>query len=144
VLSRVLVIDESLNPRLANALRHRGRNARPVQEMGLKGTPDPELIRRVFGLFDDPVLVTADDFMPAEHGAVLASEDATVATIKPWVEAEGYIDEWDGQSRRTQGEWEEEIVHRWAHAMQTQRPGTVRRYGLAAHAPWRRPRRSRG
>jgi hypothetical protein len=111
--------------------------------MGLKGTPDAELIRRVFRLFDDPVLVTADDFMPAEHEAVLASENATVATIRPWLESDAYIDEWDGQRRRTQSEWEEEIVHPWAHAMQTQRTGTVRRYGLASHAPWRRPRRGR-
>lgn len=50
---------------------------------------------------------------------------------------------WDGQRRRDQGEWEDEIVHRWAHAMQTQRRVTVRRYGLAAHAVWRRPRRGR-
>src|SRR5215217_4478982 len=32
--------------------------------------------------------VTGDDFMPAEHAAVLVAENATVATIKPWVGSE--------------------------------------------------------
>jgi Domain of unknown function (DUF5615) len=141
VLSRVLVIDESLNPRLAKELRNRGRHARPVQDLGLKGASDAELIRRVFGLYDDPVLVTADDFMPAEHAGVLLSVNATVATIRPWIESMALTDEWGGERRRNQGEWEEEIVHRWVHVMQIQRTGTTRRYGLAANAIWRRPRR---
>jgi hypothetical protein len=143
VLSRVLVIDENLNPRLARGLRNRGRNSRAVEDIGLKGTPDAELIMRVFGLYDDPVLVTGDDFMPAEHAGALESVNATVATVRPWVESEALTDTWDGQRRRNQSEWEEEVVHRWAHAIQTQRRGTVRRYGLAAHAPWRRPRKRR-
>lgn len=142
MLSRVLVIDESLNPRLAKELRNRGRQSRPVQDLGLKGSPDAELIRRVFALYDDPVLVTADDFMPAEHASALSTVNGTVATIRPWIAADALTDEWDGQQRRDQGEWEEEIIHRWAHAMQAQRAGTVRRYGPAAHAIWRRPRRS--
>jgi hypothetical protein len=143
VLSRVLVIDENLSLRLAKELRNRGRHSRPIEELGLKGAPDAELIQRVFVLFDDPVLVTGDDFMPAEHAAALSAVNATVATIRSWRASDALIDEWDGKQRRTQDEWEQEVVHRWVHAMQTQRSGTVRRYGLAAHALWRRPRRSR-
>ncbi len=78
---------------------------------------------------------------PAERAAVIASMNATVATIRTWVKSEATIDEWDGKQRRDPGEWEDEIVHRWAHAMQTQRRGTVRRYALSSNAVWRRPRR---
>ena len=138
---RVLVIDENLNPRLARELRNRGRNARAIEEMGLKGADDPDLIRRTFAFYNDPVLVTSDDFMPAEHSAVLNDVQATVATIRPWTGTDD-DDYWDGKFHRDPSEWEGEIVHRWAHIIQRQRTGTIRRYGLTSNAAWRLPRRS--
>lgn len=140
---RVLVIDENLNPRLARELRHRGRRASAVEDLRLKSALDPELIRRVFLFFDDPVLVTGDDDMPAEHSAVLASVSATVATIRSWNAKDADIGSWEGQKHRTEDEWSQEIVHRWAQAMQAQRTGTIRRYGPHSHATWRPPRRRR-
>jgi hypothetical protein len=141
VSARVLVIDENLNPRLARELRHRGRRSRTVEDLGLKSALDADLIRRVFALFDDPVLVTADDSMPAEHEEVLRSVDATIATLRPWTPTAADVGRWEGQDHRSEEEWLQEIVHRWAHAMQTQDRGTFRRYGPRSSAPWRAPRR---
>jgi hypothetical protein len=140
---RILVIDENLNPQLARDLRRRGRRSRAVEDLGLKSTLDPELIQKVFQLYDDPVLVTADDSMPAEHANVISSVNATIATIKRWDRAEAYVGDWEGQLHRSEEEWSQEIVHRWAHAMQRQQTGSVRRYGVASHAQWRPPRRIR-
>jgi hypothetical protein len=139
---RVLVIDENLNPRLARELRNRGRRARPVEDLAMKSALDPELIRRVFAFFDDPVLVTADDAMPAEHGDVLKSVQATIATVRPWDALHADIGDWEGQKHRTEEEWSQEVVHRWAHRMQTQQRGTWRRYSVNSHSLWR-PRRTR-
>jgi hypothetical protein len=139
---RVLVIDENLNPRLANQLRNRGRRAVAVEDLRLKSALDPELIEKVFQLYKDPVLVTADDGMPAEHGALLAKVHATVAVVKPWDRDEADIGRWEGQDHRSEEEWSHEILHRWAHTMQTQQTGTNRRYSINAHAAWRPPRRT--
>jgi hypothetical protein len=136
-LERVLVIDESLSKQLANELRRRGRNSRAIEEMGLKGSLDPDVIQRVFAFFPDPVLVTGDDSMPSEHKASLDAAAATVATVVTYVEETAFEVRWDGIDHRTQDDWEREIVHRWAHAIQEQRGGTVRRYGLNRHNAWR-------
>jgi hypothetical protein len=108
--------------------------------MGLKGKLDPEVIPRVFAFFDDLVFVTGDDSMPGEHAAILASVSATVATVVTYVEAIAIEARWEGQDHRTQDDWEREVVHRWAHAIQEQKGGTIRRYGLNRHNLWR-PRR---
>lgn len=138
---RVLVIDENLNPRLARELRNRGRRSRAIEDLGLKSALDAELIRKVFALFEDPVLITADDSMPAEHESVLLSVRATVATLRPWHAKAAHVGDWEGQTHRSEEEWSQEIVHRWAHTMQTQTPGTFRRYGPNSNATWRLPRR---
>ena len=92
---RVIVIDENLNPRLARELRNRGRRAVAVEDLRLKSALDPELIEKVFQLYDDPVLITADDAMAAEHGVLLVSVNATVAVIKPWDRAEAHTGRWE-------------------------------------------------
>ncbi len=140
---RVLVIDEDLPPHLANALLRRGRRATSVQDLRLKSSLDPYVIRKVFGFYDDPVLITGDNDMPAEHASVLAEVNATVAVVKPWSPEEGFVSRWEGQDHRGEDEWEHEVVQRWAHSIQGQVTGTVRRYSLSSHAPWRPPRRPR-
>ena len=140
---RVLIIDENLNPRLARELRNRGRRAVAVEDLRLKSALDPELIEKVFQLYDDPVLITADNAMPAEHEALLANVLATVAVVKPWDRDEAHTGRWEGQDHRSEEEWAQEIVHRWAHKIHDQRTGTIRRYSVNTHAPWRRPRRTR-
>jgi hypothetical protein len=140
---RVLVIDSDLNLRLAKELRNRGRRSRAVEELGLKGSLDPVVIQKVFVLYDDPVLVTGDDDMPAEHATELASVSATVAVVHPWNEEKAHIGKWEGQDHRREDEWEAEIVHRWAHVIQLQRTGTIRRYSVNSYGDWKPKRRSR-
>jgi hypothetical protein len=131
-LSRcTLVLDENLNPRLATELTRRGRNATRVQELGLRGSADPQLLDKLDSQLDIWVLVTADDRLPDSHSEAVHRVGATVATINPEREAGWPLEEW----RR-------EIVHRWAHTMQDQAEGTLRRYTLRRHGVWR-PRRRR-
>jgi hypothetical protein len=128
---RTLVIDENLNPRASTELRRRGRDATRVQELGLRGSPDPQLLRRLDAQLDDWVLVTADDALPEDHATELAEIGGTIATISPDREPGWGLDA-----------WRSEIVHRWAHVMHEQERGTSRRYGLRRHTAWR-PRRRR-
>jgi len=138
---RLIVIDENLNPRLARELRNRGRPSVAVEDLRLKSALDPQLIEKVFQLYDDPVLVTADDAMPAEHGTLLAQVRATVAVLRPWKRDAAHVGSWEGQEHRSEEEWMEEIVHRWAHTIHAQRKGTIRRHSINTHALWRPPRK---
>ena len=81
--------------------------------------------------------------MPAEHAALLSKVNATVAVVKPWVRAEAHTGHWEGQEHRSEEEWTEEIVHRWAHTIHGQRTGTIRRYSVNTHALWRPARMAR-
>jgi hypothetical protein len=128
---RLLVIDEDLAPRLAATLKQRDRNARSVADLGLRRSTDPELLRELAGRrgLGDWILVTGNDGMPAEHPELFDRLGPTVATIDP---------------RRPQEvselQWRADVVHRWAHAIQEQENGTVRRYSLARSVIWT-PRR---
>lgn len=84
---RTLVLDENLNPRLATELTRRGRNATRVQELGLRGSADPQLLDKLDGQLDLWVLVTADDRLPDSHTEAVHRVGATVATINPAREA---------------------------------------------------------
>jgi predicted nuclease of predicted toxin-antitoxin system len=140
---RVLVIDENLNPRIARELRNRGRNGRAIEDIGLKGAGDTEILERVFALYDDPVLVTGDDSLPADHAAALKSANATVAIVASWEEPEATVAHWDGKVHRNEDEWDQEIVHRWAHIITLQGRGTVRRYRPNGYGKWTTRRRAR-
>lgn len=81
------------------------------------------------------VLVTANESMPAEHAAVLAETHLTVAVLDGAVADEIHPDH-----------WKRDIVHRWAHSMERQQDGTIRRYSPLRHGLWterRRPVRRR-
>ena len=125
--SRVLIIDEDLPRRLAAELDKRGRSASTVAALGFSGAKDPKLLAdlRQLGPILEWVLVSGDDAMAWEHGEVIEATGATIAVIDP---------------RRPQGVtqdgWRRDVVHRWAHAMQMQKAGTVRRYSLAANRLW--------
>lgn len=126
---RVLLIDADLNKRLAAELRRRGRQAHAVSEFLPEGTLDPDILRYASATFVDAVLVTGDDAMPWEHGDVVAETKATIAVIAP-----GHPHDPNEDAR------EREIVHRWAHRIQDQATGTVRRYHLTGPVRWT-PRR---
>ena len=77
------------------------------------------------------VLVTADDNLPATHADVVAEVSATIATVDPRRSAD-YADDEDA--------WGREVAHRWAHMMERQSEGSVRRYSDRGGRKWT-PRR---
>jgi hypothetical protein len=97
---RLLVLDDMLPRGLADELAARGRPARTLADLGLQGAPDTQALA-VLG-----VLVTAD-----ERLADARPPGSTVALVaaRP------------GAPRR-------DVVHRHAHEMAAQRPGSSRRY----------------
>lgn len=125
---RLLIVDADLPRRLATYLECRGRKARSTASLGLgEGTIDPDLLTRLASRVDlgEWVLVTGDDSMPAEHSDLFDRLRPTVATIDPR-RPEGLLEIY----------WRFDVVHRWAHRMQEQPPGMVRRYSLRGSAVW--------
>lgn len=118
-MRRLMILDECVSKQVAAELRRRGRNAKGVLELGLGGKDDA-LIEQIAESHPDAVLVTGDDRMPADHAETLARTGVTVATVDP-------IRPSDFLAR----EWNHEVIQRWAHVIETQDRGTVRRYGLA-------------
>jgi hypothetical protein len=124
---RLLFLDEDLDKRLARELRLRGRHAETIYKTDLCGTDDTPLVAKLDELYGaDVVLVTGNDGMPTENGDGFRVERVALATIDT-EHPDGYH----------LNEWRRENVHRWAHAMQTQAPGTMVRYGGARPRPWR-------
>jgi hypothetical protein len=135
-LSRLLIVDESLNKRIAADLRHRGMNASAVAALGWKGLTDPPLLRAIAREHSEAVLITGDDNLPATHRDVLDETHITIAIIGPGRPPEVPEDEWDF-----------DVVQRWAHKMAEQPAASVKRYSLAGAREWRwlkRHRRSPG
>jgi hypothetical protein len=129
-----LIIDADLNKRVATELNRRGRDAIALSELQLRHAKDPDLLRALAQHFSDErwVLVTGDDNMPAVHAAVIAEVNATIATVDPRRPPE-YAESEDA--------WGREVTHRWAHAMEQQADGSVRRYSAGGGRRWSRRRR---
>lgn len=127
-MTRLLVIDASLNRRIATELKGRGRAAASASELGSARMTDAELIRALSRrLAGEPwVLVTADDFLPGEQAELLARHRVTVATVADLGRGVGLDEERHAR----------ETCHRWAHAMAGQEEGTIRRYSPAANRAW--------
>jgi len=127
-----LVIDADIDKRVATELKFRGRDAVATSELELHHEKDEPLLRALADHFGPNgwVLVSGDDAMPDDHGDVLAELGVTLATVDP---------------RRPEvteeAAWRRDVIHRWAHAIQIQEPGTIRRYSAVRHGLWR-PRRS--
>ena len=121
-----LVIDECLDKRLATELEYRGRLARSVSGLGLRGLDDPTLLQELAKLGHPYVIVTADTAMPLDWLSEIEATAATVAVT---------------DSRRSEefleSQWYHDVVHRWAHAMRDQPQGTVHRHTARGHRPWR-------
>jgi PHD/YefM family antitoxin component YafN of YafNO toxin-antitoxin module len=126
---RLLVVDASLNKRLATELNRRGRLAISASELELRHAEDPELLAALQRDHPDCVLITADDDMPFRHRQVIEELRPTIATVEP---VRGGFHE---DARRC------EIVHRWAHAMELQQSETIRRYTPSGHRLWTARRR---
>ncbi len=78
------------------------------------------------------MLVTGDYNMPATHAQVLRETKLTVAIVDPDHPAEFQDDEWD-----------HEVIHKWAHKIETQIAGSIRVYSAAGSREWRPRRRPR-
>ena len=126
-----LIIDECLDKRLATELTSRGRLARAVSNLGLRGLEDPDIFTELGKLGHPCVIVTADTAMPLDWGDEIQAAGATVAVI---------------DSRRSDeflvSEWYRDVVHRWAHVMRNQPPGSVHRYAAKGHRAWLPRKRS--
>jgi precorrin-6B methylase 1 len=125
-VSRLLVVDENLDKRISTELNRRGRTAKTVAELGLKGWKDPRLLERLHEIDADCVLITGDDAMPATHAAELSRLGMTVAVIAAW----------ESTSSLVEPQWEHEIAQKWAHRMELQVAGSVVRYSLATSRKW--------
>lgn len=125
---RLLVLDASLNRRIAAELKGRGRAAAAAAELGMARASDPELLRGVSRrLGDQPwVLLTADDFLPAEQAELVAELQVTIATVQAQGRGRGVDEE----------RFARETCHRWAHSMARQADGALRRYSPQANRPW--------
>lgn len=122
----LVVVDESMAPRVANSFRVRGRPARSVAELGLRGQKDEPLLREITTLVTTPwVLLTADDKMPLTHAEVIAELSTTIATV-------------DGRepAHFSGDEYHFEVSNRWAHAIAVQGRGTIRRYSASSSRIW--------
>jgi hypothetical protein len=131
-VNRLLVIDESTSNRTATELRKRGRPALSVKQMGLLGTDDDVLITTISERHPTAVLVTPDDKLPGVWAEVLAQTGLTVATVDPRAKP----------PELNTDQWRRDVTHRWAHVMQRQSAGSIRRYG-EANRKWTKPRRAK-
>jgi PIN like domain len=129
----ILVLDENFAPRLAHELRKRGRRAVGLQRLQLRGVKDAPLLSQLAELPEPWLLVSQDKTMPLQHAAAIAELAPTIAVVLLADDLIGDAVDWACR----------DIVHRWAHAMQGQAPGSIREYTPGRSAPWRwreRPR----
>jgi len=132
----VLVLDENFAPRLAAELKKRGRRAVSLQRLRLRGVKDSPLLDQLARLPEPWLLVTQDKTMPLQHAAAIAELMPTIAVV---ILADDLVG--DAIDRACH-----DVVHRWAHAMQVQAPGSIREYTAGRSAQWRwreRPRARR-
>jgi hypothetical protein len=123
--ARFVVFDEDMPRRLSTQMQNRCRTAVRVTELGLRGTDDPDLIAILAERHPDCVLVTGNYWMPEEHVAAVRASPIAIAAIDPRVPA-GYA----------QHEWRCDVAHRWAHSIQGQRAGSVKRYAIGSSGRW--------
>ena len=105
-----------------------------ISELQLRHAKDPALLQALAEHFgEEPwVLVTGDDNMPAVHAEVILELGATLATVDQR-RPPGYGGDEDA--------WGREVVHRWAHTIEKQPPGSIRRYSAGGGRRWARRRR---
>jgi hypothetical protein len=131
----LIVVDESLDLRLAEEISGRGREATSHEEVGTTGLEDEPMLRKLAADLGGRhwVLVTADDAMPAEHAEVIEELQVTIATIHG--DYKRVCDAHD--LTMTQEQFRRDSVHRWLHIIAAQERGEIRRYTPVGHAPWR-------
>lgn len=113
-----IVLDENLPWSIATQLKARGYGATSNYILDASGTKDPEWLQIVASLIPPSVLVTFDNAMPIEHGERLHDLAVTLAVIVATNRPTG----------RTLEQYWREVVHRHAHLIAAQEPGSWWRY----------------
>lgn len=119
---RRLVLDEDITYKLSYELTKRGKHATAVHLAGFDGKKDGALFKALVE-FEPFVLVTWDNKMPFVHARELEHHRTTLAVVS----RSAYY-----QAQHLYGDevtFIRDVVHRWAHVIETQIPNTVRRYG---------------
>lgn len=117
-----LVMDEDVNWKIAPELTARGYDATSSEQMGLAGrrVKDPVWLYILTRQTEACVLVTYDNDMPRRHKADLIKRVSTLAVIDSKADKRGL----------TREQYTREVVHRWAHRMANQAPGSRFRYRI--------------
>lgn len=125
----LIVLDENLDPDLKRQLQKRGYAAESLRDLHLLTVKDDELLARLGERYRNQrwTLATADRRMPRQHAQAVANSGCALAILE---DAGGY------------GEAKNDRVHRWAHLMSSQSPGTIRRYFESTTRDGPPPRRS--
>jgi hypothetical protein len=119
-----LILDEDMNRNIAYELRRRGyRDATSASHLGLagRGVKDPVWLYIIARSQTPSVLVTYDNKMCRVHRAAILRRGSTLAVIDNRADRRG----------RTREEYAREVIHRWAHRMADQTPGTRFLYRLS-------------
>lgn len=69
------LLDEGLSPRLGDLLADAGHDVVHVRDIGLKSSPDPDILRRAID--EQRIMITLD----TDFGALVAHSHATVPSI---------------------------------------------------------------
>ena len=111
-----------MNWKVAKELRCRGmRNASSNKELGLLGKKDGALIKALAEDYEPCILVAWDNKMHLSHAQALDHFKMTLAVV----------DQGAKRGDLSEEEYYREVIHRWAHRMAVQVPGTVVRYSPA-------------
>lgn len=132
-MERLLIVDESMSSRISTMLGRRGRPTMSHKGARTSGLQDVPMLRKLEKIEEPWVLVTADDKMPSEHAKIIAEIGATIATI------DGHWEQLiaqHGLCQTTEDQFHWETVNRWAHVMQAQQDGEIRRYNPIRHNKW--------
>jgi hypothetical protein len=117
-----LVLDEDVNWKIAPELVARGYDASSSEQMGLAGrrVKDPVWLYILSRQPVPCVLVSFDNKMARRHRDDLIKRQSTIA----WVDSKA------PRGGLTREQYTREVIHRWAHRMANQAPGTCYRYRL--------------
>ena len=134
----LIVLDENLDPELGEELEKRGYEAAALRDLDLLSVKDEQLLPLLGNLYRDRrwTLATTDRQMPKSHARAVAASGCALAILENAAQ--------DAQAKNDR-------VHRWAHRLSSQSPGTVHRYfkdttryGPPPHRRRRLPRHSVG
>jgi hypothetical protein len=122
-----LVLDEDVNWKIAPELTARGYDASSSEQMGLarRRVKDPVWLYILTRQSVPCVLVSFDNKMPTRHRADLIKRQSTVA----------YIDSKSPRAGLTREQYTREVIHKWAHQIAKQAPGTLYKYRLNGRSP---------